>query len=79
MLTESKNVEKKCACSFLVSHYDHLNTMPEKNKTTNMCGTANCIRSHCLWTHITHKLCSNGFLILFLLPQENTFNTNQAY
>ena len=79
MPTESKNVEKKCAFTFFFSHYDHLDTMHEQNKTTHMCGTANCIRSCCLWTRIRAKLCSHGFPIFFPLPKENTFNTNQAY
>ena len=33
----SANVDKKCAFSSLVSSYDHLYAMNDKNKTTHSC------------------------------------------
>ena len=57
MPKESQNVDKRCTFSSLVSSYDHLYAMNDKSKTTFICGTANCIRSH-LWGLISHSSCT---------------------
>ena len=38
MPKESKNVDKRCTLSSLVSSFDHLNAMNDKSKTTLVCG-----------------------------------------
>ena len=58
MNKESNNVDKKCEFSFLVRSYDHLCTMNDKSKTTLVCGTDNCITSHCLWDLVSHLSCT---------------------
>ena len=60
MPTESKNVDKGCAFSSLVSSYGHLCVMNDKSKTKLVCerATCNCVRSHCLWGLISHSSCT---------------------
>ena len=58
MPKQSKNVDKVCTFSSLVSSYDHLYAMNNKSKTTLMCETANYIRSHCLWDLISYLSCT---------------------
>ena len=58
MPKESQNVNKRCTFSSLVSNYNHLYAMNDKSKTTLVCATANCIRSHCLWGLISHSSCA---------------------
>ena len=49
MPKESKNVDKRCTFSSLVSCYDHLDAVNDKSKTRLVCVAAKCIRSRCLW------------------------------
>ena len=44
--------------------------MNDKSKTTLVCGTANCIRSHCLWGLMSHSSCA---LVWYEAPQNKFY------
>ena len=50
-----KNVDKKCAFSFLVSIFDHLYVVYDKSKTILTCGTASYNTSCCMGGIISHS------------------------
>ena len=55
MPKESQNVDKTCTFSTLVSNYNHSYAMNDKSKATLLYGTANCVKSRCLWGFKSHS------------------------